>query len=242
MMLSRMTLTLALLALLVSTSQAQSAKMQGNWSVKGTNPAGEAYEGQLKIKPINVPLYQLTWDVKYENRDKRQTFPGTALIDQKSDKMYAAYGINTLRYGLIYYPLNEEDGLEGSATWTSHNGVGAELLGGEFGGDKIAGTYQVVGRRSPSDVDQGAAETYDGTLIVRKPKEGRYKLEWYLGDGMPYEGFAYKTDKALIGVWGIGGSYGLEIYELADNRKSAEAKWYTPIFKDTPGTEQIRKQ
>lgn len=241
-MITRITMVLlAVLAISLQGLEAQNKSMEGVWDVTGTNPEGVAYEGKLKIKAINKPLYQMAWDVKYENAEKNQTFPGTALVDQKTDIMYAAYGINTLRYGLISYPLEEDGSLQGSATWTSHKGVGAELLGNKRGDDKIVGTYEVVGRRAPEDANLGAANTYDGTLIISK-KGDRYELAWYLGDGKPYKGFAYKTENALIGVWGIGGSYGMEIYTLSENRKKAEATWTTPSYEMGAGKEVIIKQ
>lgn len=233
------TLIVALLATVTAVS-AQKGVLKGTWDVQGQNPKGLSYEGKLNVQPINVPLYKLTWDVQYEGASDNQTYPGTAIFNQKTGKMYAAYGINTLRYGLISYPLTAEGGLEGAATWTSHNGGGAELLAGMLD-DEIEGTYDVVGRRSKGDVDQGVSETYSGTLIISKIRD-HYRLEWYLGDGMPYRGFAYKTDTALIGVWGIGGSYGLEIYTVSDDLKTAKAVWMTPDYDMLEGEEKIRKR
>jgi hypothetical protein len=228
--------------LLVSTAtlSAQKGALAGVWDVQGQSPKGLSYEGKLDIKAVNAPLYRLTWDIQYEDEEKNQTYPGTAIFNQKEGKMYAAYGINTLRYGLISYPLTEEGGLQGSASWTSHNGGGAELLGGVLDGD-IEGTYEVVGRRSKGDVDQGVSETYAGTLIIKKVRE-HYRLEWYLGDGMPYTGFAYKTDTALIGAWGIDGSYGLETYTIGRDLKRAKGIWVSPDYEMMEGSEMLRKR
>ena len=231
-----------IIALLVTATVASAQKgvLKGTWNVEGKTPQDVSYTGKLSIQPINAPLYKLTWGVRYGEENKDEVFPGTALFNQRTGKMYAAYGIGTLRYGLISYPLTDEGGLEGSATWTSHNGGGAELLGGELDGD-IEGTYEVVGRRAAGDVDQGVSETYSGTLKIMKLRD-YYRLEWYLGDGMPYTGFAYKTDNALIGVWGIGGSYGLEVYTVSEDLKSAKSTWTSPTYNMKKGTESIRKR
>ena len=233
------TLIFALLAA-ATLASAQKGVLKGTWAVEGETPKNVSYTGKLSIQPINAPLYKLTWGVRYGEETKNEVFPGTALFNQRTGKMYAAYGIGTLRYGLISYPLTDEGGLEGSATWTSHNGGGAELLGGKLDGD-IEGTYEVVGRRSDGDVDQGVSETYSGTLKIMKLRD-YYRLEWYLGDGMPYTGFAYKTDTALIGVWGIGGSYGLEIYTVDEDLQSATSTWTSPSYDMKKGTETISRR
>jgi len=237
---TKFALTLLLLAG-VSTALSAQNWLTGEWNVKGTNPEGDAYEGALEIEADNRPLYKLQWEVDYEDEPNTQTFPGTALFDKERNVMYAAYGIGTLRYGLVSYPLNEKGGLQGSGNWTSHQGVGAELLAGKLNRRRLAGTYQVVGRRSKGDVEMGASETYEGTLKIKKDGD-MYRLEWYLGDGTPYKGFAYKTENALVGAWGIGGSYGLEIYTFNEDRKGAESIWMTPNYGEGKGKEMITKR
>lgn len=225
-----------------TTAGAQEAPLAGKWSVAGTNPEGDKYRGDLQIDAINSLLYQLRWDVQYEGEPQRDEFPGTALYDKDNQVMYAAYGIGTLRYGLVVYPLNEKGGLEGEGQWTSHQGIGAELLAGKLNRKNIAGTYQVVGRRSKGDVELGASETYQGTLSITKDGDV-YNMTWTLGDGAPYSGFAYKTGGQLVGAWGIGGSYGLEIYTF-DNMNQATATWVTPSYKNGQerGSETITRQ
>ncbi len=232
---------LLLLAGAFSSIWAQKSDLEGTWKVEGANPNEVSYEGTLEIEALNNTLHKLQWDVRYENKSSSEVFPGTGIYDKQSNRMYAAYGINTLRYGLIQYPLNEKGGLEGSGSWTSHQGVGAELIGGKLKRGKIEGTYEVVGRRSLGDVALGASETYSGTLKIKK--EGNiYRLSWYLGDGTPYQGFAYKKRGNLIGVWGIGGSYGLEIYTFDADMQEANATWTTPNYDYEEGEETIMKQ
>ncbi len=214
--------------------------LEGKWVVTGANPEGDSYVGTLEIDALNKVLHKMTWEVKYEDETQKQKFPGTGIFDPESNVMYAAYGIDTYRYGLIVYELNDKGGLEGSGSWTSHKGLGAELLAGKLNRSKIEGVYQVAGRRSKGDVEMGASELYDGTLIIKK-KDDRYRLEWYLGDGAPYQGFAYKTKNGLVGAWGIGGAYGLEIYTFEEDKKQAESSWTTPNYDFKRGTEKISK-
>jgi hypothetical protein len=220
---------------------AQSSMLEGEWMVEGENPEGDAYEGSLNMEPINNLLYKLNWDIKYEDEKGKQQFPGTGLYDKKANIMYAAYGINTYRYGLVEYALNDKGGLQGNGSWTSHQGVGAELLAGQLNRSRIEGTYRVVGRRSKGDIAMGASETYEGTLKVRKEGE-MYHLEWYLGDGTPYKGFAYRRGNNLVGVWGIGGSYGLEIYKFDADKNQATSTWTTPNYNYEQGKETITKK
>ncbi len=217
---------------------AQNADLSGNWVVKGENPKGESYEGKVSIEKLNRVLYKLDWEVAYEGKSK-YSFPGTGLYDKKSNVMFAAYGVETYRYGLIQYPLNDKGGLEGNATWTSHKGVGTELLAGELNKKEIKGIYSIVGRRSKGDIDLGTSETYSGTLKIYKKKDDLYTLEWYLGDGQPYQGFAFKQNDQLIGVWGVGDSFGLEIYKFEADGKMAKSEWMSPLYEYKKGIETI---
>ena len=212
--------------LLATGLMAQNDQLLGTWSVAGQNPQGVAYEGEMEIEPVSSNLYTLNWAVTY-GEDESLTFPGTALYDTEGNVMFAAYGIGNLRYGLCVYPLNDKGGLAGEGDWTSHNGIGNELLAGKLNRSRITGTYDVVGTRSEGDVALGAAETYSGTLKISK-QDDLYRLEWFLGDGMPYTGVAYKAGDNLVGVWGIGKSYGLERYQFSDDMQSAQSTWISP--------------
>ncbi len=214
--------------------------LKGTWEVEGKNPKSESYSGTLNMEPVTSVMYRLKWDIKYENKSQRESFPGTGLYDKKSNMMFAAYGIGTFRYGLLEYPLNEKGGLEGSGSWTSHKGRGAELLAGKLKRRNIEGTYEVVGRRSKGDVELGATEAYKGTLKIKKDGD-IYHLNWYLGDGTPYSGFGYVIDNSLMGVWGIGGSYGLEVYTFDKNMKKATSEWMTPNYDYEEGAEILTR-
>lgn len=218
----------------------QNADLSGTWKVEGENPNNNKYDGTLEIQKKSKVHYVLNWDIDYENQQQKLRYPGTAIFDDKSEKMYAAYGVETYRYGLIVYELNEFGGLAGRASWTSHMGMGTELIAGQLGKRKIAGTYEVVGKRSRGSVELGVSETYRGTLKVIQ-KENRFELQWFLGDGQPYTGFAYRVGDQLIGAWGIGGSYGMEMYQFDDKMKSATSEWISPAYDYEKGLEYIEK-
>jgi len=229
-----------ILTLLLLGTSVFAQNLSGTWTVKGENPKGDAYEGTLDINPVSKIMYKLNWDLKYANKSRSQTFPGTGIYDKETNKMIAAYGIGTLRFGLFQYELNEKGGLQGAGSWTSHQGRGAELLGGRLNQKTISGTYEVVGRRSKDDVEMGASETYKGTLKITKDGD-KYHLTWYLGDGTPFSGFGYISGGSLIGVWGIGGSYGLEIYSFNKSMDKATSEWTTPNYDFKMGSEKIMK-
>lgn len=215
----------------------------GEWTVQGENPQGTAYQGELDIEAISGDFYRLAWDVDYGEAEEQLTFPGTGFYRPSQNVMFAAYGIGNLRYGLCIYPLNEKGGLEGEGDWTSHRGIGSELLAGKLNRSSIVGTYEVVGTRSKGDVEIGASESYTGTLRISKRDDNIYVLKWFLGDGLPYSGFAYKTNGYLIGVWGVGSSYGLEKYEFSEDMQTAEATWISPNNGlDATGQETIERQ
>jgi hypothetical protein len=214
--------------------------VEGKWSVEGQNPKGQGYEGELTITPTSELFHKLQWNILYDNKSQADIFPGTAFLDKKNKKMIAAYGIGTLRYGLFTYELNEEGGLAGNGSWVSHLGRGAELIGGMLNKKKLPGLYEIVGRRSVGDTKLGASDTYKGTLKIEKDGD-MYKLNWYLGDGTPYEGFGYVSGGQLIGVWGIGGSFGLEIYSLNEDMTAGKSTWTSPSYDYKQGREMIEK-
>lgn len=234
--------TLSILVSFLLSFGLQAQTLTGEWNVSGKNPEKVGYEGVLNVEQVNKTLHTLNWDVKYADQKKRQQFPGTGIYDPSSNVMYAAYGIETYRYGLVSYPLNDKGGIKGSGSWTSHKGIGSELLAGKLMRSEIAGTYQVVGRRSTGDMELGASETYEGTLKIKKGENGRYMLEWYLGDGTPYKGFAYKTKNALVGVWGIGGAFGLLTYTFDEDKATAKATWTSPNYDYMEGVEELEKK
>lgn len=229
-----------MLTVLPGVLLAQNKKlMGGTYEVDGVNPNAESYEGTVNIVPKSGNMYSLLWDVQYEGQEEGLIFSGLGIFDPATKKLFAAYGIGNQRFGLFTYPLNEKGGLDGSCSWTSLNGVGSELIGGKLNRKEIAGLYEVVGRRSLGDAEAGNSLTYKGTLKVRK-REQVYILEWYLGDGTPYNGLGYISGNQLIGVWGIGELYGLETYHFNDELSKAEADWISPIHDYKTGKESIK--
>lgn len=224
----------------LSLSYAQNTDLSGSWMVEGENPEEAKYDGTLTIEKQSKVHYVLNWNIDYGQQEQRLKYPGTAVFDDESKKMYAAYGVETYRYGLIVYELNEYGGLAGRASWTSHKGMGTELLAGQLGKRKIAGTYEVVGKRSKGAAELGVSETYRGTLKVLQKGE-RFDLQWFLGDGQPYTGFAYRVGDQLIGAWGTGESYGMEKYQFDDKLESATSEWISPAYNYTKGFEYIEK-
>jgi len=231
---------LILFLLPLSLLYAQNPDLSGIWKVEGENPEEVKYDGTLTMKKQSKVHYTLNWNIDYEHQEQKLKYPGTAIFDTESEKMYAAYGVETFRYGLIVYELNEYGGLAGRASWTSHKGMGTELIAGQLGKRKVAGTYEVAGKRSKGAVELGVSETYSGTLKVIQ-KENRFDLQWFLGDGQPYTGFAYRVGDQLIGVWGIGDSYGMEMYQFDDQLKSATSEWVSPAYDYDKGLEYIEK-
>ena len=225
----------------IASLLAQNTDLSGTWEVEGENPVEDKYDGTLDMEKQSRVHYVLNWDIDYQNKEQKLKYPGTAVFDDESKKMYAAYGVETYRYGLIVYDLNEYGGLAGRASWTSHKGMGTELIAGQLGKRKIAGTYEVVGKRSKGAVELGVSETYRGTLKIVQ-KENRFELQWFLGDGQPYTGFAYRVGDQLIGAWGIGGSYGMEMYQFDAQLKSATSEWVSPSYNYGKGLEYIEKK
>lgn len=221
----------------VNTTFAQ--EVDGVWLVNGANPEGTTYEGKLSIAAVNERLHLLFWDIKYNGNEQNDYFPGTGIYYPEKNSMFVAYGIETLRYGLVVYGINSNGGLETDGLWTSGNGVGAERLSGGPS-NSIAGTYQVDGSRPEGDVQGGASATYSGTLIIEEA-DGFYLLTWDLGDGNPYNGIAFPNgdNTELVGAWGIGGDYGVEIYQF--NGDTAEAIWASPSYGDGSGTENLTR-
>jgi hypothetical protein len=219
---------------------AQNADLSGTWKVEGENPDEKKYDGTLELNKKSKVHYVLKWDIDYAGQEQKLNYPGTAVFDDETRKMYAAYGVETYRYGLIVYELNEYGGLSGRASWTSHKGMGTELIAGQLGKRKIAGTYEIVGKRSKGAVELGVSETYRGTLKVVE-KENRFDLQWFLGDGQPYAGFAYRVGNQLIGVWGTGDSYGMEMYQFDKELQSATSEWVSPAYDYRKGLEYIEK-
>ncbi|MFY0599401.1 MAG: hypothetical protein JXR03_06995 [Cyclobacteriaceae bacterium] len=234
-------ITTILIALLFGINGVYSQALDGEWNVTGETPKGQSYEGSIKMTFIGKAMYKLNWDVLYKGEDEIKTFPGTAFYDKENRKLTAAYGVETERYGLFSYDLNEEGGLFGTGLWTSHKGKGAELIGGELGKDVIEGRYEVVGRRPQGDVTKQISETYKGILEIKKNGK-RYHLTWTLGDNTPYNGFGYVSGDKLVGVWGIGEDYGLETYTLDETRLLGTAKWTSPFYDFKPGMETISKK
>lgn len=215
-------------------------ELEGKWSVEGQNPKGQGYEGELTMIKSSELFYRMQWNIFYDNKSQAEVFPGTGFLDKKNNKLIAAYGIGSLRYGLFTYDLNESGGLEGTGSWTSHLGRGAELIGGVLKKEQLPGIYEIVGKRSLGDMKLGVTSTYKGTLKIEKEGD-LYKLNWYLGDGTPYEGFGYVSGGNLIGVWGIGGSFGLEIYDLDEDMKKGKSSWTSPSYDYQKGQESIQK-
>lgn len=238
MKLLAMKASLSFVILIFFSTNIFSQALSGEWEVQGENPNQKLYEGTLQTSFIGKAMYKLQWDIKYEADDQIKTFPGTAFYEKDNKKLIAAYGVDSKRYGLFSYDLTEIGGLFGTGLWTSHQGKGAELIGGELGKDKIAGRYEVVGRRPQGDLELGISETYKGILEISK-EGNRYYLVWTLGDDTPYNGFGYVSGDKLIGVWGIGEDYGLITYTLDATISMASAKWTSAFYDFKGGTETI---
>lgn len=230
---------LSVLSLSINTTFAQDQAVDGVWAVTGNNPEGRSYEGKLSIASVNEMLHLLFWDIKYEGNEQNDYFPGTGIYYPEKNSMFVAYGIETLRYGLVVYTITPSGGLETEGLWTSGNGVGTERLSGGSN-NSITGVYQVEGSRPDGDVQGGADATYTGTLVIEEG-DGFYILTWDLGDGNPYNGIAFANEEnsELVGAWGIEGNYGVEIYKF--NGDSAEAIWASPSYGDGSGTENLTR-
>lgn len=201
----------------------------GEWKVNGTAPEGDAYEGTLTINAITEQVHTLEWDIT------RGVYPGTGLYYEENNRLFSAYGVDTERYGLVAYPI-EGSVLADEAVWTSGNGLGTETLV-EKPADGIVGTYQVKGTRPEGD---DASSTYEGSLTIEK-QDNIYKLTWDLGDGEPYNGIAFITEDGseLVGAWGIGGDYGVVVYNFEGTTKGV-GNWATPYDEDL-GEETITR-
>lgn len=201
----------------------------GDWKVKGSAPEGDSYDGTLSITAVNEMVHVLEWDIT------RGVYPGTGLYYEDKNRMFTAYGVDTDRYGLFAYSI-EGSTLADEAVWTSGNGLGTETLL-EKPADGIAGTYKVQGTRPEGD---DASPTYEGTLTMEK-QGNVYKLTWDLGDGAPYNGIAFVTEDGseLVGAWGIGGDYGVVVYNFEGTNKGV-GNWATPYDEDL-GEETITR-
>jgi len=210
------------------------------WSVQGKSSDGVEYKGDLEIKPFKSGFYALNWRLKTSDGDSVFLI-GTGYYYRKDSRFIVAYCPDASRYGLFSYDLNEYGGLEGTGSWTSAQGKGAELMGGRLGKKEIPGSYEIVGRRPSGDIDNGMSETYIGTLAITKNLE-RFQLEWNLKDKVPYNGFGYVVGNNLVGVWGIGKEYGVKTYTIDADYAIGEGEWTSPNLEFKAFPEIIRRK
>ncbi len=230
------------LASLSFTHLIHAQELEGTWKVSGSDPEDKNYTGKLTIDPVTDQWYRLGWEFNYTNKKGVNEYVGTGYYDPKRGELVTAYAMNSPRYGLFEYELNEKGGLFGTGNWTSQLGRGAELIGGKLNRSEIEGKYEVVGRRSQGDVSMGESETYKGTLEIRK-QGNLFRLFWDLGGPEIFEGFGYLINNKLVGVWGPEKFYGMKIYAFdGDTENGISKNWTSPAFDYKPGSETIEKQ
>lgn len=179
-----------LLAALTSTSMV-AADLSGNYTVKGSNPGGQGYQGTLTITRAGS-AYGLTW-----NSGGVSTGVGLAI----GDALAVAVGEGCAIAG---YRISAEGGLDGQ--WTGPKGgvVGKEKATPGVGTTKgLAGDYVVNG----SNPD---GKPYKGGLSVAKT-DGVLRFSWRTGSNA--EGFGIEKDGYAAVAWGAP-TCGVVLYRL----------------------------
>ena len=95
-----------------------------------------------------------------------------------------------------------------STTTTTSTGAGG-----------LDGTYTIKSSTNP-----GGAHGYTGTVAIAKSGDV-YTLDWTIPNSAPYKGVALLNGSNLAVGWGMGGNFGVVVYEIAGKKLSG--KWAT---------------
>lgn len=179
---------------------AAASDFSGIYALRGENPDGSRYTGQLQIRPLG-PAWAVEW---------LQPSPAHGIGISDGQTLVVAFGGR--RCGVVAWDISGDGGLDGQ--WTTDGPIGRETATPMASGRGLAGRYVVAGRNP-----DGSA--YRGTLDLRADTGG-YALQWQTGND--YLGTALEYGGVLAGAWGAG--CGVVVYRLGDG--GLTGIWRTP--------------
>ena len=214
--------------------------LSGSYGIKGKDASGDSFTSTFSFEKHLDSIYFVKGMRKYKS-GKEVAIDGTGILDLKNRQLSIAFGLNESRYGLMFYSLNDNGGLDGLGWWFSPSGDGAELMDLENPEQsEIAGEYPVTGITAEGDLDKGAEPSYEGTLSITEVNK-KYRLGWDLKNGLNYGGLGIVTGKQLVGVWGLDKDYGLEIFQFNDDYTEASSIAYDGGNENT-GKSSLKKE
>lgn len=187
-------LRLTTLALVFQLSITHAAGIEGDYSVKGQDPAGKTYSGKLTIK-ADGPVFRLTYK-------DGNTLRGMGI--QRGDNLFAAWGPSN-KCTVSALEIKADGNLEGPWGDLSNSKLGTETLKRQSGADNnVPGTF------SSSGVDPDG-HSYAGVTTI-EARGAIYKVT-FKSEGEKYDGVGVKHGNYLAVSYG-GEKCGVTAYSI----------------------------
>lgn len=184
---------------LAAASPVEAVDLSGSYTLRGENPDGSRYTGELSIRPQGQ-----AWLVEW-----RAPSPARGIGISDGNTLVVGFGENC---GVVAWDIGADGSLDGQ--WSTNGRLGQEAATPTAAGRGLAGQYAVSGKN-----EDGSG--YRGTLRLT-PDAGGYALDWQTGN--TYRGTGLEHAGILAGAWGSG--CGVVVYQLGS--RELQGVWRLP--------------